>query len=264
MRAIGAVVALALAAAPAHAEPWYRGRAGTHRVLNLAIFVGGGLAYVASETALKPDLAPMTCRWCSVDSFDANARDLLVWRNTGAASALSNIEGFAVAPIAGVGLLLLGTASQPGGATWGRVMDDALPVLDTVVLSELVVQAVKFGVGRQRPYVHYDPAAALGLDDNVSFFSGHSTLAFGLATSAGVIAHRRHYAIEPYVWGVGMTLAATTAYLRVAADKHYATDVLTGSAFGVLAGLTVPWLLDRHPGVEVVPTGNGLAVAGTF
>jgi membrane-associated phospholipid phosphatase len=264
MRAIGAVVALALAAAPAHAEPWYRGPAGPHRVVNLAIFVGGGLAYVASETVLKPDLAAMTCRWCGVDSFDANARDLLRWHDTGAASALSNIDGFAVAPIAGVGLLLLGTASQPGGATWGRVLDDALPVLDTVVLSELVDQVVKFGVGRQRPYAHFNPTGVPGLDDNVSFFSGHSTLAFGIATSAGVIAHRRGYAIEPYVWGVGMTLAATTAYLRVAADEHYVTDVLTGSAFGVLAGLTVPWLLDRHPGVEVVPTGTGLAIAGSF
>ena len=264
MRAIVVLLALALAAAPARATPWYRGRAGEHRVVNLAIFVGGGLAYVASETVLKPDLAPMTCRWCTVDSFDASARDLLRWHDTGTASLLSNLDGFVVAPVAGLGLLLLGTASQPGGATWDHVLDDALPVLDTVVLSELVDQAVKFGIGRQRPYAHYFPVAAPGLDDNVSFFSGHSTLAFGLATSAGVIAHRRHYAVEPYVWGVGMTLAATTAYLRVAADEHYVTDVLAGSAIGVLAGLTAPWLLDRHPGVEVVPTGTGLAIAGSF
>lgn len=263
MRAFAALAVLALAAAPAHAEPWYRGAHGKGRLENVAIFVGGGLVYVASETFLKPDLAPLTCRWCSVDGFDASARDALVWGNPGAARTISNVEGFVVAPATAVTLVLLGTADEPGGATWGRVIDDAMPVLDTVVLSELAVQVVKFSVGRQRPFAHFGGATVVpGLDNNVSFFSGHSTLVFGVATSAGMIAHRRHYWTEPYIWAAGMTLATTTAYLRVASDEHYMTDVLVGSAFGVLAGLTVPLLLDH--GLEVAPTGNGLAIAGVF
>lgn len=262
MRAITVLVALGLAAAPARAEPWYRGPHGHRRVVNLAITAGGAALYAASETFLKADLAPATCRWCSVDGLDADVRSALVWRDPGAARTLSNLDGFVVAPIAGLGLVLLGTAAQRGGVTWARAIDDTVPVLETVVLSQLVVQVVKFSAGRQRPFVHYGAGGPPGLDDNVSFFSGHSALAFGIATSAGVVAHHRGYKTAPYIWGVGMALAASTAYLRIAGDEHYLTDVLAGSAWGVLAGLTVPWLAMRD--VEVMPTSNGVALAGVF
>jgi len=68
------------------------------------------------------------------------------------------------------------------------------------------------------------------------------------------------------VWGVGLTLAGTTGYLRIAADKHYASDVLIGAVLGSAAGLILPrWLHDHEGGdVQVVPTPGGLALLGTF
>jgi membrane-associated phospholipid phosphatase len=51
--------------------------------------------------------------------------------------------------------------------------------------------------------------------------------------------------------------------LRIAADRHYFTDVLTGTAVGVGAGLLIPrWM--RHRGVAIVPTPGGVAIAGAF
>jgi membrane-associated phospholipid phosphatase len=97
----------------------------------------------------------------------------------------------------------------------------------------------------------------------VSFPSGHTSRAFALATSAGYIAHVRGYKVEPYVWASGATLAVTTAYLRIGADKHYLTDVLAGAAIGVSAGLTVP-LLMRRTNATVLPTTSGIAVAGRW
>jgi membrane-associated phospholipid phosphatase len=59
-----------------------------------------------------------------------------------------------------------------------------------------------------------------------------------------------------------LTLAAATGYLRIAADRHYFTDVLAGAALGAGAGLTVPYLMHRE--VEVVPTRDGVAIAGSW
>ena len=40
-----------------------------------------------------------------------------------------------------------------------------------------------------------------------------------------------------------LALAALTAFLRVAADKHYLSDVLVGSTPGILSCVVVPWLI---------------------
>ena len=67
------------------------------------------------------------------------------------------------------------------------------------------------------------------------------------------------------IWGAGLGLAVTTAYLRIAADRHYATDVLAGSAFGIAAGIAIPWLGGSlPPRVGLVPTTNGLGLVGQF
>jgi membrane-associated phospholipid phosphatase len=68
---------------------------------------------------------------------------------------------------------------------------------------------------------------------------------FGLAAASGVVASRRNYRLAPLVWGVGLTLALATGYARIAADRHYFTDVLGGAAIGTLVGGGVPFLL--HP-----------------
>ena len=257
-------VMLLLAGSTAHAEPWYSGKYGRSRIVHVSVIAAGGLVFIASETFLKPDLAAVQCRWCEPDSTDISVRNALVWNSTKTASILSNVTGYVLAPVVGIGLVGLGsiTAENP---TYGQVFDDVAPIFETIVISQLGVQAIKFGVGRQRPFVHFGPPAPHDVDDNVSFFSGHSALVFGIATSAGVIAHRRRYWVEPYVWGIGMTLAATTAYLRMAADKHYLSDVLAGTAWGIASGLTIPLLMRRpEGGLTVMPTGNGVAVAGAF
>lgn len=190
-------------------------------------------------------------------------RDALVWCNPARASALANVDGYLLAPVVGLGLLSIGTlANDPTSA---RAIDDLVPVFESIVLTEVAAQIVKFSVGRQRPYAHFgDPRVPVGLDDNVSFFSGHASLAFTIATSAGTIAHARGYAAEPAIWTAGLAIAASTAYLRIAADKHYLSDVVVGSAVGAAAGLVIPRMMHREDDLSVVPTGRGVALAGTF
>ncbi|MBU1241038.1 phosphatase PAP2 family protein, partial [Myxococcota bacterium] len=46
------------------------------------------------------------------------------------------------------------------------------------------------------------------------------------------------------------TLAAAVAYLRIAGDKHYFSDVLTGAAIGTVMGVLVPLLHKKQSGTS--------------
>ncbi len=109
-------------------------------------------------------------------------------------------------------------------------------------------QLAKFFFARERPFVHFLPRAPDAVralttspsDDNLSFFSGHTTLAFSLATSAGTIASMRGYRLAPLTWGVGLANAFTIGYLRIGADKHYFSDVTIGALVGTAIGVGIP------------------------
>jgi len=246
----------------AAAEAWYEGPHGKNRVFHLSLSAGLGLGFVASESFLKDALAPDACRWCDPPGIDVRVRDALLWDDTESARLFSHLTGYLAAPLFGLGMSALGGLSSDD-AGWGRLIDDTIPILETVAISQAVTQIVKWSFGRQRPFVHFgNPEPAQ--DDNLSFWSGHSALAFGVTTSAGLLAHWRGSAAEPWIWGVGLTLSAATGYLRIAGDKHYFTDVVTGAAVGVIAGLTIPRLMRRHRSVAIVPSAGGLAIRGAF
>jgi membrane-associated phospholipid phosphatase len=239
--------------------PWYRGKYGHNRVVHLSVAAGLGVMFLVSETVLKPTLAASECRWCSPPAFDTSVRNALVWRDTSLANTLSTVDAYVVAPIVGLGLLIVSDSD----ASWSRLIDDTLPVAETVAISESISQIIKFSVGRQRPYAHFgNPNAPAGLDDNTSFLSGHSVLGFSITASAGLLCHWRGYWTEPYVWGAGIALSLSTEYLRIGADKHYLTDVIAGGALGIASGLLVPRLMRRD--IKIVPVVNGAAVAGSF
>jgi membrane-associated phospholipid phosphatase len=254
------VVVVLMLASVAHAD-----RTDPHRVKRA---IGGAIAFgliVTSETVAKDALAPAPCRWCSVGRLDDRVHRALSWDDSKRAAALSNVTTAVLLPLSMTGLLLLGARDDVD--SWVGLGDDLLAIVEAGVYSQVVVQLIKFSVGRQRPYAHDARPGELevSLEDNLSFVSGHSSLTFAVATTAGVIAHARDAAYEPVIWATGMTLAATTAYLRIAANKHYLTDVIAGGAIGAAAGLLVPRITGALPDdVRIVPTGNGVALAGAF
>lgn len=252
---------LALATSSAAAEPWYRGPHGNNRVFHLTLSASLGVGFFVTEGIFKSGLAAEDCRWCEPNRLDVRVRDALVWDDYDGARMYSNLTGYVAMPVFAVGITAL-SSLDGADKSWARVLDDTLPVLESVAISQAVTQVVKFAVARQRPFVHFRDTPQ-DSDDNMAFWSGHSALAFGLTTSAGLIAHWRHNKLEPVIWGVGGALSIGTAYLRIAADRHYFTDVLTGSAVGVLAGLTIPYLMRRED-IAVVPMRDGVALAGAF
>lgn len=252
------IVAVCATAAPARAEP-----VAHHLERHAAFVVGGGIVWILSESAFKRSLAPDACRWCATDGFDRGVRDALKWRDdrTGTADALSYLTAFLVVPAVPY-LLSVTPTLKSRGLEDG--LDDALAITEAGVATALLDQTVKFTVGRQRPFVHFVTGPRAGeSDDNLSFYSGHTSLAFALATAGGTIASKRNQKLAPLVWGLGLGFAATTGYLRIAADKHYASDVLTGAVIGSAAGLWLPRLFHDHA-IVAMPTPNGVAVTGVF
>jgi membrane-associated phospholipid phosphatase len=101
--------------------------------------------------------------------------------------------------------------------------------------------------------------------------------------SHGLSMHLLGGAADATTCGVALAAAATTATLRVVSDNHYATDVLAGSAMGLLSGLAMPLFFHyrvpspsadstaRHPSSNplrafgvvpmVAPGGFGLSVS---
>jgi membrane-associated phospholipid phosphatase len=234
------------------------------RLVHAGVAVGLGAIYLTAEVGFSQQLSPTTCRWCNPDSFDTSVRDAVRWNHTTNAGTLSTITGYWLAPLSATGLTVLAS----GDSTWRRRFDDVIPVVQSALVASLLQHVTKLAVARQRPYAHFAAPGTLApsTEDNVSFFSGHTTLAFSLAVSAGVVTTQRGYSLAPYVWISGLSLATATGYLRMAADKHYMTDVLAGAGVGSLVGYAWPTLVHPHirADVAVVPTANGVAAVGSF
>ncbi len=235
--------------------------------IDLPVTAAAAALWIGSEVA-KKELAPGACRFCGTNALDSAARDLLVWPSPRPARVASDVMVFGLLPAGMVAHQLL-AARAAGDAREGWA--DVLVIGEAAALALDLNQIVKFAVGRERPFVHFgdfdDPARPHDPDDDLSFYSGHATLAFSIAAAAGTVSTLRGYPSAPWVWGVGLSLAACAGYLRIAGDMHYLTDVLTGAVVGAAFGVAVPLLFHRdaaaadgRSGASLVPAAGGIAI----
>jgi membrane-associated phospholipid phosphatase len=131
---------------------------------------------------------------------------------------------------------------------WAR---DAPVLAEAAALTLSVNAFVKHLARRSRPVARFCEAEKLAVpcppDTRLSFYSGHTSAAFVAAVAGGTLADFHHLQNRKWIWASGLTLATATGALRVAADQHYATDVLTGIAAGTLAGWLIPKLHKPDP-----------------
>jgi membrane-associated phospholipid phosphatase len=229
--------------------------------LHLALVLGGTAVYVSTETVFKEALAPDHCRWCGRNGLDENVADAMAWADPDLASSISDVLAFAATPLVSGGLLAV------AGRGDDRWLADGLAVAESAVATGLITQLVKISAGRRRAFVELDGTPTI--EDNLSFFSGHTSLAFAVATSAGTVASLRGDRLAPWIWGSGLALASTVGYLRIAADRHWFTDVATGAVVGSAIGVAVPRLFHRHlrigdHEVAVALAPGRLLVGGAF
>lgn len=265
---------LLLASAPAPVEAVTPARAPVRLKwepkVDLPVTAVLGTGLLLTETVFKKPLAPAQCRWCAHNALDDALTGIRAPLGQQRTVDLVSYLTLGVMPAGG----LLYSFWQADDFTAFGV--DTLLVVEAVLAAAAFNQLVKFTVGRERPFVARLSQEAKVMtshpdDNNVSFFSGHATMAFSLATAVGTVAELRGYRYRAWVWSIGMALATTTTVLRMVADKHYFTDVLTGAVVGAAFGYGLPALLhgvDTGDGalkqVRLVPGLGGMAVVGHF
>jgi len=228
--------------------------------------VTGGLA-LSTLTLLLLDksLAPLDCKWCVPGTLDGNVSKSIQWSNPTTANTISNVMQVLV-PVGVMGFgVIQGYRLHDPEAGWASV----LLITQATSLAMLTNVIVKYTTGRARPYVWQgkpDLYAATGSDANVSFFGGHTTFVFAVVVSGSTLFFMQDMPGAPWVLGVGLAAASFTAYLRMAADKHYLSDTLVGAGVGSLIGWAVPYLFHR-PGRgapqagDILPAPGGVAIA---
>jgi len=130
----------------------------------------------------------------------------------------------------------------------------ALLGVKAYLLSGLFAQIPKFLINRHRPY-HDTPANPNlfeGPSSDVfhSFPSGHTTSAFAVAS---VIANE--YSETIWVPILSYSLASMVGVSRMYDNKHWASDVLFGAAFGWSIGKLVQ--KSRYWHIQMLPYSNG-------
>ena len=229
-----------------------------------------GASWLLLSELLKGSLVPEKCRWCYraedggdlLNPYDGWVRHRLRWADTRAAHLASNVTLGILEPATQLGLGLLAANRAGSPESFGL---DTLLITEATVVAGVLNQIAKFGFARERPFVHYLPRAPNAIrqltsspsDDNLSFFSGHTTIAFAIATSSATIATMRGYKLAPLIWGTGLAFGGAVGYLRIAADKHYFSDVMTGAIVGSVVGVAVPLLL--HSARSDDPAAGGSA-----
>lgn len=229
-----------------------------------------GALWISSEAFFKDDLAPAQCRWCdrapdgtdTLNRLDRWGRGLAgeTEQSRKRADTWSNVLGFAVVPASILGVQF--AVGRGSGMPERFFAEDATIIIQSAVLAAVANQTVKFIVGRERPFVHQLPEDQKGLtahpsDNNLSFYSGHTNLMFSMVVSAGTVAAMRGYEHQGWIWAVGLPLATSVGLLRMGADKHYLTDVVTGAVLGSAFGVAVPLLLHGRTGETTGPDRPG-------
>ena len=127
---------------------------------------------------------------------------------------------------------------------------EVVVMLVSGALAGLFYTLVKWSIGRTRPFpqnkppiapfeLHPFPKGISGLwaADNLSFPSGHASLAFATAASLGMMFPR-----GPIVF---FSLASLVGLERVLENAHYPSDVVGAAIFGILAAWVAAWIVRR-------------------
>jgi membrane-associated phospholipid phosphatase len=174
-------------------------------------------------------------RWAAGQrsSAAAVASDALVYPLIAAPAVVAGLEWFA------------------GREGFGDAFAEGMVYAEAQVLSsglDLWVRSLRV---HPRPLVYDRGAPAserLSGEASGSFYSGHANAAFLAATYFSYTWSLRHpgEGSNAYVWAGTLTAAAGVAGLRIAAGKHYLSDVLVGAATGTGFGLLFPWMHRRQ------------------
>jgi len=167
------------------------------------------------------------------------------------------------------GVLVLGLAAYGAGRlTKSEPLSDiGWHTTEAIIVSAAVSAAVKYTLGRARPYAVADSNSQdfelgrgfRGGGAYQSLPSGHATAAFAAAAVLASEARRRWPGRASWIATGAYASATLVALSRIYHDEHWASDVMLGAGIGTVAGrvLVRAHHDDRWKGIDrwVLPSG---------
>lgn len=127
------------------------------------------------------------------------------------------------------------------------VVQVGVDMMEAEIVAGLTTHVLKYATQRTRPD-----------GEEFSFPSGHAAGTFAIATVL-----QRHYGLKAGIPAYTMATLISTA--RLQANSHYPTDIIMGSAFGILAGRSATLNLASHRvRLSPVPTAGGFMISGSI
>lgn len=205
-----------------------------------AAVTGGSIALGVIPMLLGDQLPHATCAPCDPSHLWGLDRHFVGEPRAGAGRASD--ATLLLAAFGGGALLLDSHDADPSGAKW----EDLAVYAQALSVNAALTSWSKVLFHRPRPPRYTANAANYGgVDEGLSFPSGHTSMAFASAAAYTSMLRRRHQ-VGSHKAEVALMFgaAAATGILRVAARKHFPTDVLAGAVLGTAVGWVVPQL---HP-----------------
>lgn len=178
-----------------------------------------------------------------------------------------------------------GSRATPGSWFWA----DAVIAMETLFFAGALTNLAKWAFTRYRPYMYIldaEPETHASIlagpasdrmayeealedpDASLSFWSGHTSMAFAAMFATASLLTYKHLQDHPGplfgIWGGALALGVTVGILRVEAGKHFPSDVVMGALIGAATGIVIPSLHRRRSGPPPVviaphagPDGGG-------
>lgn len=126
------------------------------------------------------------------------------------------------------------------------LVEDLTVYVETLTVSGAFTTLAKYTVQRPLPrvYAGQDPKLASEPGGYRSFYSGHASTTFSALTAASLTYNLRHPS-SVWPWVITGVYGTAVAAERVAAGRHFYTDVIVGALAGSAVGYVIPWLHER-------------------
>jgi len=218
-----------------------RSRYPTTTALALAVIVvsilgGGPVARLAAQECSPACQAPRAIGWKEAAVFGVGILGIMALDQT-LFDAVQDVRGatgdvvqepFRVFGYGGVMAAVSGATLIAGLATKDSVLlRTGERLVATFALATGLVHTTKFLLGRARPSAGEGAWSYHPFTPGSSFYSGHTTMAFALATALSEEMR------NPYATVVLYTAAALAGFTRVYDQDHWASDVVAGAVMGI-------------------------------
>lgn len=180
---------------------------------------------------------------------DENIRDVFQRNRTKTTNRLA--DGFNFLAGSGAFPILVGTLAAGVVFKDEKLKATAIDGGESALFALSWCEFIKIAASRARPFKNEGVWKREGFSTDASFPSGHTTLAFALATTASCEYDKTWVTVASYALATGVGLA------RLNDDRHFASDVLVGAALGTAVARTIFKRNEarRHP--KPAPTVRG-------